>query len=112
MQTMIKPGAAALMITALALCLSDNAHAQSVDGVYQVAQVQKKRKAVQRAPTRIVVQPVLPYRLDSTEFPRTDNLGFPGRNAVRQCVAWLAVDPRPSGTVIVPRERCWWQRDF
>jgi hypothetical protein len=31
-----------------------------------------------------------------------------GPNAVRQCVAWLAPQYRPSGTVIVPMTRCWW----
>ena len=33
-----------------------------------------------------------------------------GRNAVRQCTSWLATEYRPSGTVIVPRMRCWWER--
>src|SRR5688572_1112660 len=50
-------------------------------------------KRIARAPTRIIVRPVrpvpgLPNRHDSTEFPRSDNLGFPGRNAVRQCKSW------------------------
>jgi hypothetical protein len=31
-------------------------------------------------------------------------------NAVRQCKFWLAPENRPSGTVIVPREVCWWER--
>jgi hypothetical protein len=31
-------------------------------------------------------------------------------NAVRQCKFWLAQENRPSGTVIVPREVCWWER--
>ena len=30
-------------------------------------------------------------------------------NAKRHCEAWLATEYRVSGTVIVPRERCWWQ---
>ena len=34
----------------------------------------------------------------------------PGPNAVRQCKFWLAQENRPSGTVIVPREYCWWER--
>jgi hypothetical protein len=88
------------------------AYAQAVDGSFRTVQVQKKKKAAipKRAPTRITVQPVLRYRLDATEFPRTDNLGFPGRNAVRQCVSWLATEHRPSGTVVTPQMRCWWQR--
>ena len=35
---------------------------------------------------------------------------YPGPDAVRQCTAWLAPEYRPSGTVIVPRMRCWWER--
>jgi len=35
---------------------------------------------------------------------------YPGPDAVRQCVAWLAPEYRPSGTVIVPRMHCWWER--
>jgi hypothetical protein len=31
-------------------------------------------------------------------------------DAVRQCESWLATEYRPSGTVIVPRMRCWWER--
>jgi hypothetical protein len=30
-------------------------------------------------------------------------------NAKRHCEAWLAKEYRVSGTVIVPKERCWWQ---
>lgn len=51
-------------------------------------------QARRRAPTRIVVTP-RPY-------------GYPGPGAVRQCTSWLEPDYRPSGTVIVPRMRCWW----
>jgi hypothetical protein len=35
---------------------------------------------------------------------------YPGPDAVRQCAAWLAPEYRPSGTVIVPKMRCWWER--
>jgi hypothetical protein len=35
---------------------------------------------------------------------------YPGPDAVRQCVAWIAPEYRPSGTVIVPRMHCWWER--
>ena len=41
-----------------------------------------------------------------TVHPRTTS---PGPNAKRYCRAWLAKEYRPSGTVIVPREQCWWQ---
>ena len=68
-----------------------------------------RQRVQKRAPTRIIVRPVLRERLDSTEFPRSDNLGYPGRNAVRQCVSWLATEHRLSGTVVTPQMRCWWQ---
>jgi hypothetical protein len=35
---------------------------------------------------------------------------YPGPDAVRQCASWLAPEYRPSGTVIVPKMRCWWER--
>lgn len=68
------------------------------------------QKKAKRAPTRIRVQPVLRYRLDSVPYPRTDNLGYPGPNAVRQCVSWLQPEHRPSGPVVTPQMRCWWER--
>ncbi len=33
----------------------------------------------------------------------------PGPNAKRHCVSWLAQENRPSGPVITPQMRCWWQ---
>jgi hypothetical protein len=33
----------------------------------------------------------------------------PARKLVRECVSWLEPEARPSGTVIVPRMRCWWR---
>jgi hypothetical protein len=35
---------------------------------------------------------------------------YPGRLLYRDCKFWLAQEWRPSGTVIVPRQRCWWVR--
>jgi hypothetical protein len=34
---------------------------------------------------------------------------YPGPNAKRHCVSWLAKEYRPSGTVITPQMRCWWR---
>ncbi len=31
-----------------------------------------------------------------------------GPNAYRECVAWYEQEYRPSGTVVVPKQRCWW----
>jgi hypothetical protein len=91
------------------LGLPDTAQAQvpDWDRVVRPPQVKTKRA---RAPVRIRVQPALRNRHDATEFPRADYLGYPGPNAVRQCVSWLATEYRPSGTVVVPARRCWWQR--
>jgi len=50
----------------------------------------------QRPPARIRVHPLAQ--------------SYPGPDAVRQCVAWLAPEYRPSGTVIVPKMHCWWER--
>lgn len=33
----------------------------------------------------------------------------PGPNSKRICRSWLAKEYRVSGTVIVPRQQCWWQ---
>lgn len=41
-----------------------------------------------------------------TVYPRSSS---PGRNAVRQCRATLVREYRVSGTVVVPRMRCWWE---
>ena len=41
-----------------------------------------------------------------TIYPRHRKLG---PNAKRHCRFWLAQEYRVSGTVIVPRQRCWWQ---
>jgi hypothetical protein len=60
--------------------------------------------------TRIRVRPLYPYRTFSTPYPTPYPYEYPGPNAVRQCTAWLATEYRPSGTVIVPRTRCWWEQ--
>lgn len=100
-----------LVAAALLLGLADGAPAQTTDRNRLVRPVPKQKVYVQkRAPTRVIVRPTWRNRHDATEFPRSDNLGYPGRNAVRQCVSWLATEHRPSGTVVTPQMRCWWQR--
>lgn len=61
---------------------------------------------------RIRVTPLYryPYRTFSTTYPVPYPYEFPGPGAVRQCGSWLAAEYRPSGTVIVPKMRCWWER--
>jgi hypothetical protein len=106
---MIAKAIIAIVAAALLLGVADPAYAQSSnDRVTRPAQ--KQKPAQKRAPARITVRPVLRNRHDATEFPRTDNLGYPGPNAVRQCVSWLATEHRLSGTVVTPQMRCWWQR--
>jgi len=49
-----------------------------------------------RPPTRLRVTPLRRAPLD--------------RRAYRQCQDWYETEHRPSGTVIVPKMRCWWVR--
>jgi hypothetical protein len=58
---------------------------------------------------RITVTPAYPYRTYSTTYPVPYTYEYPGPGHVRQCSSWLAAENRPSGAVIVPRMRCWWQ---
>jgi len=62
-----------------------------------------------RARTRIRVTPAFPYRRFSTTYPVPYEYEYPGPGGVRQCTSWLAKENRPSGQVIVPRMRCWWE---
>jgi hypothetical protein len=59
-----------------------------------------------RAPPRITITPRQPA---ASPYP-SPGAAFPGPGHVRECTSWLEQDPRPSGTVIVPRMRCWWVR--
>ena len=63
-----------------------------------------------RPRARIRVSPSYPYRLYSTTYPVPYKYEYPGPGAVRQCTSWLAPEYRVSGTVIVPRQQCWWER--
>jgi hypothetical protein len=68
------------------------------------------RRRPARARTRIRVAPIYPYRTISTPYPVPYEYEYPGPGAVRQCTSRLVQEVRPSGTVIVPRMRCWWER--
>jgi hypothetical protein len=46
-----------------------------------------------------------PARVRVNRLPQAQ----PGPDSVRQCTAWLAQEYRPSGTVVVPLMRCWWE---
>jgi hypothetical protein len=90
------------------------ASAQNAEGVTRAKarpSTQSGQKSTRpRARTRIRVTPVYPYRLESSIYPVPYDYEYPGPNAVRQCTAWLATEYRLSGTVVVPRMRCWWER--
>jgi hypothetical protein len=45
-------------------------------------------------------------RASVTVYPRRT---LPGPNAIRHCDAWLEKEYRVSGTVVVPRMRCYWR---
>jgi hypothetical protein len=70
---------------------------------------QQRNPAVRQRP-RIRVQPRYPYRTWHSFYPLPYDVEYPGPNAYRQCTFRLAQEVRPSGTVIVPRQRCWWVR--
>jgi hypothetical protein len=72
------------------------------------------QRRVRRAPVRITVFPqgyrrlIGPRTRDFDVYPRAYPYDWPGPFAKRDCVAWLAAEARPSGPVVVPRQRCWW----
>jgi hypothetical protein len=66
--------------------------------------------AQSRARTRIRVSPRCYYRTRALTYPPPYECEAPGPGYVRQCNSWLVQEARPSGTVIVPRMQCWWER--
>ena len=75
-----------------------------------VGQGAEARLVQKRAPTRLRVRPLYPYRHYNTPYPPAYDVEYPGPNAKRACVDRLVVEHRPSGTVIVPRMNCRWVR--
>ena len=63
-----------------------------------------------RPRTRLRVTPRYPCRNYVTFYPLPYDIECPGPNTVRLCDFKLVQERRPSGTVIVPRQRCWWAR--
>jgi hypothetical protein len=110
--------AAACIIVALGLLALGQAGAASAQSPRDETRAKAQRSALAaqksawpvRARTRVRVVPVYPYRLESTPYPTPYPYEYPGPNAVRQCTAQLVKEYRPSGTVIVPTTRCWWER--
>ena len=63
-----------------------------------------------RPRTRIRVTPRYPYRTESLPYPTPYPIEYPGPGYMRQCKSQLVPEARPSGTVIVQRTHCWWER--
>ena len=88
------------------------------DAGQQRAQARPKRarNTVIRPPARITVTPRNPLAprygvlRQSINYPAPIEIHAPGPGFVRECTSWLAQEFRPSGPVLVPRKRCWWQR--
>ena len=89
----------ALAVTLLALAVPASAQ-QPVSGTVVASPSGAARasdmSAQERPRTRLRVTPLRRVPLD--------------RRAYRQCQDWYETEHRPSGTVIVPKMRCWWVR--
>jgi hypothetical protein len=88
--------AGAVMLALAGLGFWRPAVAQTASAAAPAAESAAPKHIPARPPTRIRVHPLAQT--------------YPGPDAVRQCTAWLAPEYRPSGTVIVPKMRCWWER--
>jgi len=98
--------AGAAILTMLAVNPASAAQAERAEPVIRLAQATPPD-----APPRRVYRPqarlrVTPYYDPDTIYPHYN----PGPNAVRVCNAHYVQEYRPSGTVIVPRMTCYWQR--
>jgi hypothetical protein len=97
--------AAMTVVAMLGLCGSTPLLAQSATQPSAAASARAQADPPRRTP-RITVTPRQPT---ATPYP-LPGAAFPGPGYVRDCVSWLEQDPRPSGTVIVPRMSCSWVR--
>ena len=73
-------------------------------------EISAQSRTYRRPRTQLRVYPRYPRRHFHTLYPLPYAIEYPGPFAVRQCVSRLVQEPRPSGTVVVPRMRCWWAR--
>lgn len=74
------------------------------------ALAQGQAQPPRRARTKIRVRPLYPHRPYHSFYPPAADVVYPGPNAQRECAVRYVQEFRPSGTVIVPRMRCWWVR--
>jgi len=101
---------AAFIVLALAASAGPAAAQTSVaDRAIGRADLSAYAQAPKKRP-RIRVTPRCPYRTESVPYPVPYACDYPGPGFVRQCAARLVQEYRPSGTVIVPVTRCWWER--
>src|SRR5262245_36488265 len=108
---MVKSTALSIALGLAAFGLSGTASAQTGERAVSDADLSAFAQAQQkRARTRIRVTPRCPYRAQTVDFPVPYECEYPGPGYVRECVAQLVKEYRPSGTVIVPVTHCWWQR--
>ena len=102
----IGTAAAAIILAGLAVSPASGAQAGPPQPAIRLAQA-----ASPDAPPRRVYRPQARLRITPNYDPDTIYPHYnPGPNAVRVCNAHYVQEYRPSGTVIVPRMSCYWQR--
>jgi hypothetical protein len=102
----IGTAAAAIILAGLAVSSASAAQVEQPRPAIRLAQA-----ASPDAPPRRVYRPQARLRVTPNYDPDTIYPHYnPGPNAVRVCTAHYVQEYRPSGTVIVPRMSCYWQR--
>lgn len=95
--------AATLMM--FGMIVPDSARAETPVAAPQPAVIQHGRAGTDTAPVADLSAKARRPRVRI--YPRRQHLG---PRAVRQCSVRYVQEFRPSGTVIVPRMHCWWER--
>ena len=99
----------AIVAAALLLGLAGGAQAQTFDRDRGVRPA-PKQKVQKRAPTRIIVRPILRDDSIRRNFRAATISGTPAATPCGNASPGCATEHRPSGTVVTPQMRCWWQR--
>jgi hypothetical protein len=86
------------------------AQAPSAQSTRAAPAAQTARRGQSGARAKIRVTPRYPYRRFHTVNPLPYDVEYPGPRGVRHCVNRYVAEARPSGTVLVPRMRCWWKQ--
>ena len=99
---------AAAMLAAPVLARPALAAPRSDAGSVALTDVSAQSRSKHRRP-QITVRPRrFPYATTNTPYPRAYLFHYPGPNAKRHCIRRLVLEGRPSGTVLVPHQHCWW----